>query len=157
MFNAVNTGAGNTNVYRAYFGLHDGTAGAEPATGLYFRYRNAGSKAWEAVCANGGSRTVRDTGVDASVGAYSATANHRFRIVCEAGTTTTVRFFIDDLEVAHFTDDATDLNPLHTYTANLPSAPHRYTPAVTIAKFNGTAGRSLKLDYFALRYAHART
>jgi hypothetical protein len=155
-FSDVNTGT-LVDPFRAYYGLHDGTSSAEPATGLYFRYRNSGTKTWEAVCANAGVRTAYDTGKDASTGPYVATNYHRFRIVCHPQpNTTTVEFSIDDTQVAYFTNDFTDLDPTHTHTSNLPST-NRYSPAVTIAKLFGATTRQLKLDYFALRYEQLRT
>jgi hypothetical protein len=147
-FNGVNTGTGNPNPFRAFFGLHDGTD-AEPANGLYFRYRNNAAKTWEAVRASAGVPVAVDTNKsglgnpddpnDPNQGnPFSAMAYHRFRIVCDRpdGTSNRVRFFIDGEPVAQF-DNVTL------------SAP--YTPAVTIYKVGGPDQRQVHIDYFALR------
>jgi hypothetical protein len=154
-FNAVNTGTGNLDPFRAFFGLHDGTTDAEPANGLYFRYRNSGTKTWEAVCANAGGRDsnpVVDTGLDASSDPlYRALDYHRFRITCtRRGAYATVQFAIDGYPAKTFTNDPLDLDPTHVHTTYLPFSAF-FSPAMTIYKVNGSAQRQVHIDYFALR------
>jgi hypothetical protein len=123
-----------SNTASYWFGLHDHLKAGEPSTGFYVRYSAADGPNWQAVCANGGSRTVVDTGVAVNI------VFHRFRITSDGGGI--ARFYIDSNLVA-------------TITTNLPSG-NRYSPCVGIRKTGGTTERKAAVDYFALRYEHIR-
>jgi hypothetical protein len=117
-----------------WFGVHNNLAGAEPTTGFYFRYTPGDGTSWQAVCANGGARTV------VSCGKTVDTSFHRFRITCDGAGI--ARFYIDSLLVA-------------TITTSVPTT-NRYSPAASLRKSTGTAARGAVIDYFALRYEYAR-
>jgi hypothetical protein len=129
---AINTG---TDACSVWFGLHNNLAGAEPNTGFYFRSTAADGANWQAVCANAGTRSVVDTGVPVD------TAFHRFR------------FSFDGVGIARFYIDG---NPVATITTNFPSANGRFSPVLSVRKTAGTVARGVLVDYFALRFEHAR-
>ena len=122
----------SSNQFSCWFGLHNATTALEPTSGFYFRY-TPGDTHWFAACANGGAPNAVVTG------AVVDTGFHRFRITSGAGV---ARFYIDDVQVAML-------------SSSLPSS-NRYTPNVMLRKSLGTAARTLRLDYFALRYEQAR-
>lgn len=117
-----------------WLGLHNNLAGAEPTTGFYFRYTAGDGANWHAVCANAGSRMAVNTNTAAD------TNYHRFRITCDGNGI--ARFYIDSALVA-------------TITTSLPTT-NRYSPNLSIRKTAGTTARFVSVDYFALRYEHAR-
>ncbi len=129
----------NTNVAgdaaSCWFGLHNDSHGAEPTTGLYFRYTAADGPNWRAVCNNGGASTNVNTPVAADV------AFHRFRITSDGAGV--VRFYIDDVLVA-------------TITSNIPSTSNRHGPALSVRKTTGTTSFGALIDYFAMRYEFNR-
>jgi hypothetical protein len=120
--------------FSCWFGLHNGSTASEPTTGFYFRYTAADGTSWQAVCANGGPRTVVNTNVVADVDF------HRFRITSDGGGV--ARFYIDDVQVA-------------VITSSLPSV-NRHTPNAMIKKTAGTTARTVRFDYFALRFEQER-
>ena len=117
--------------FSCWFGLHNGSTASEPTTGFYFRYTAADGTSWQAVCANGGPRTVVNTNVVADVDF------HRFRITSDGGGV--ARFYIDDVQVA-------------VITSSLPSV-NRHTPNAMIKKTAGTtsADGSVRLLRLAVR------
>ena len=123
-----------TDNFSCWFGLHNGVTGAEPNTGFYFRYTSADGPMWMAVCADGGAPTPVNTNVLAD------TNFHRFRLSC--GGDGAARFYIDDV---HCADVFQTLPSVNYYSAN-----------AAIRKTAGTAARTLRIDYFALRYEQAR-
>lgn len=88
-----------TDTYTAYLGLFDAVS-AVPTFGMFFRYTHSvNGGRWEAICKNGGSETVVDTGVTASV---PTTTLDTFEIRGSAdGNTFT--FYINDALVATIT------------------------------------------------------
>ena len=139
-----------------YVGLHDNVSGAdptklEPTNGFYFQYSPADPDIganyvpgnWWAVCANtqtvNGVTTTHRTKVDCGVAAET-TSFHRFRITSDGGGN--ALFSIDGVQIPD------------VISLNLPSG--LYAPTAAITKTTGAAGRSLSLDYFALRYEQAR-
>jgi hypothetical protein len=124
-----------SNAASYWFGLHNNLAAAEPTTGIYFRCTAADGASWRAVCANAGARTVVDTAVPVD------SIFHRFRMTSDGSGI--ARFYIDGNLVA-------------TIVTNLPGPTGRHSPCATIRKTAGTAERKAAIDYFALRYEHAR-
>jgi hypothetical protein len=123
-----------SDTFSCWFGLHNGSAGIEPTTGFYFRYKAADGTSWRAACADGGPPNVANTNVAAD------TLFHRFRITSDGSGV--ARFYIDDAQVAMI-------------TSGLPSV-NRYTPNAMIRKTAGIAARTARLDYFALRFEQIR-
>jgi hypothetical protein len=134
-----------------WIGLHNGAIGAEPASGMFFRYL-PGNETWDAVCSNGGVRLALATSCLAD-GQF-----HRFRITSDGSGI--IRFYVDvapqqtGVPVATITDDPlTDPFGTAEYLPNLAM----YSPAFSISKTGGAGvPSSLAVDYFALRYEHAR-
>ena len=138
--NALND---SQNRHSCWFGLHNDRAGAEPATGYYFRY-DATSAKWNAVCAKAGTRTVVNNSSDPV--ATANTGYRRFRITCDGAAYYPIaRFYIDDVLIA-------------TINTNVPGL--RFAPAASIKKTYSAslavATRSLTIDYFALRFEYPR-
>ena len=119
--------------YSCWFGLHDATTAVEPTTGFYFRY-TPGDTHWFVACADGGPPNAVATTVAVD------TDFHRFRITADGAGV--ARFYIDDAQVG-------------LITASVPTT-NRYTPNATIRKSAGTTARTIRVDYFALRYEKAR-
>jgi hypothetical protein len=119
--------------YSLWFGLHNAISGSEPTTGIYFRYTPTDTQ-WFAACADGGAPNAVATNVAAD------TNFHRFRLTADGAGV--ARFYIDDAQVA-------------LVTSPLPST-NTYAPNLIIRKNVGTTARNARVDYFALRYEHAR-
>jgi hypothetical protein len=120
--------------YSVWFGLHNSTTATEPTCGYYFRYTPSDTH-WFAACADSGAPNAVATTV------LVDTNFHRFRITADGAGV--ARFYIDDVQVA-------------VVSSSVPSVTSRYTPNVMIRKSQGTAARTLRVDYFALRYEQAR-
>jgi hypothetical protein len=119
--------------YSLWFGLHNAISGSEPTTGMYFRYTSADTQ-WFAACADAGTPNAVATNVAAD------TDFHRYRMTADGAGV--ARFYIDDAQVA-------------VVVSSLPST-NSYTPNLIIRKNVGTVARTVRVDYFALRYEHAR-
>lgn len=87
---ALSALSNGTDRYTAYIGFGDTVSGSGDMTnGIYFKYNDSiNSGKWQAVTANGGSRTATDTGVAAD------TNYHIFEIQVNAAGTS-VGFYID--------------------------------------------------------------
>lgn len=120
--------------YSCWFGLHNATTAVEPTTGFYFRYTPDDPR-WFVACADGGVPNAVPTNA-----APADTNFHRFRITSDGSGV--ARFYIDDAQVA-------------LLTSSLPTT-NGYTPNVMVRKTLGTTPRNVRLDYFALRFEHAR-
>jgi len=120
--------------YSCWFGLHNSTTAVEPTAGFYFRYTAADGPCWQAACADGGTPNAANTNVVANADF------HRFRITCDGGGV--ARFYIDD-------------NLAALIFGSLPSMT-RYTPNLMIRKTTGTTARTVRVDYFAMRYEQPR-
>jgi len=122
-----------SDMYSCWFGLHNATTPSEPSAGYYFRYTPDDTH-WVVACADGGAPNAVATTVAVD------TNFHRFRITADGAGV--ARFYIDDAQVGLITSSVPTTN--------------RYTPNVMIRKSAGTASRTIRLDYFALRYEKAR-
>lgn len=125
-----------TNQFSVYAGLTTDTAGAEPSSGHYFRYTNADGVNWQAVTANGGSRTVTNSGV-----AVSASAMQRLGFIGDGAGN--VSFYIAGALVA-------------THSTNLIGASVQHAPSLSIVKTASTGARTFQVDYMALRWGLTR-
>ncbi len=130
----VNSASSASDAFSCWVGLHNDRTGEEPATGFYFRHSPDDGGTWRAVCADDGNHSDADTGRDVD------NLFHRFRITCDGSGV--ARFYIDSELVA-------------TVQKSVPSDSW-YAPSVSIRKSAGTAPRVAAVDYFALRYEHAR-
>jgi hypothetical protein len=122
------------DAFSCWVGLHNGLAGGDPTTGFYFQYTPATGANWQAVCADNGSRASVDTEVPVTTGF------HRLRFTSDGAGT--ARFYIDSALVG-------------TITSKLPTT-WWHAPCTSIAKRSGAAARDVVIDYFALRWEHAR-
>lgn len=118
-----------TDTFYVYFGITNNVTGAEPSSGVYFRYTHSvNSGKFEAVCTNSTVSTVDDTGITAD------TNYHIFEIDVNADGDS-VDFSIDGVVVS-------------TITTNIPTGSNLLVGVtMTIIKSAGTTGRSLLSDY----------
>lgn len=142
----VNSTNEKASVFVGLTGIYRDATTFEPNLGCYFRYGpiNPNSN-WWAVCAQAGLRTAVDTGVPGD------TAWHRFRATSDGPTAPGpgVRFSVDGVHVP--------ASSPAVVTTNLPDLPLvGCAPTIEIRKTNGSAARTLWVDYYALRWAVTR-
>lgn len=120
-----------TDTYTVYIGFGDNAGSGDMTDGAYFRYTHSvNSGKWEAVTAQGGTRTATDTTVTAD------TTYHIFEIrVNQAGTS--VGFYIDGVLKA-------------TNTTNIPGAGQYTGHVLKIEKSAGTNARKVYEDWYDL-------
>lgn len=130
---AMPTLSDGTDTFTVYFGIANNALSTEPTSGVYYRYTHSvNSGKFEAVTANGGTRTAADTGITAD------TSYHLFEARVNAAGSS-VGFYIDDVLVA-------------TNTTNIPtSASLLVGVSALIVKSAGTTERSLVCDYLLHR------
>jgi hypothetical protein len=136
----LNTVGESIWVFAGLMGTNRDAVTFEPKLGCYFRYGPT-SPNWIAVCAVGGGRTERDTGVPAD-----NTAWHRFRATSAgpAPATPGIRFKMDDLP------------ELPVVTTHLLSPWVGIAPTIEIRKSVGSATQTLGVDYYAMQWAVTR-
>jgi hypothetical protein len=111
-----------------YSGYGDNCAAGDMTDGCYFKYDRTVSLNWLAVTANGGVRTITDTGIPVVAAVWS-----RLRIVVNA-LCTAAQFFINDILVA-------------TNVANLPSGAVSTSALHKIEKTVGINQRQYYIDW----------
>ncbi len=129
----VTTLSDATNTFIIYAGMHDGISSTEPVDGVYFKYNHAvNSGQWTFKASAASSRNTDASGAS-GVTVVAGTDYELEAIVNDSGSS--VNYYINGAFVG-------------TLSANIPTGANAFGPVVGIYKTNGTAARTLEVDYW---------